>query len=141
MRIRHSAIIGQPVEVVFSCVIDFSLSSYWASQVRETELLGVGPVRVGFTFQQVREWQGRALSHTYQVIEYLPNERCVLKSIAGLFSTLVQYHFEPHLGGTRFTQEVSAELEAYLEFESEGPELRQLQADLAHLKSWLETRE
>jgi hypothetical protein len=120
MRITHSTIIGQPVEVVFSCVTDFSLSGYWANQVRETELLGVGPVRVGFSFRQVREWQGRELSHTYQVIEYRPNQCCVLKSIAGLFSTLVQYHFEPHPLGTCFNQEVSAELEAYLESESEG---------------------
>lgn len=140
MRITHSAIIGQPVTAVFSCVTDFSLNHYWAGQIRETQILGAGPVRVGFTFRQVREWKGRVLSHTYQVIEYLPNERCVLKSIAGLFSTVVQYSFEPHPEGTCLTQEVSAELEAYFE-ESEGPALRQLQADLANLKGWLESRE
>jgi hypothetical protein len=32
---RHSAIVVQPVEVVFSYVTDSSLSGYWTGQVRE----------------------------------------------------------------------------------------------------------
>lgn len=136
MRISHSAIIRQPVMVVFSCVTDFRLSSYWAGSVKEIEVLGAGPVRVGFSFRQVSEWQGRVLSHTYQVIEYLPPQRCLLKSIAGLFSTVVQYSFEPHPLGTCFTQEVSTDVADYFESGEQG--LKQLQTDLATLKALVE---
>ncbi|HEX2916081.1 MAG TPA: SRPBCC family protein [Chloroflexia bacterium] len=143
MRISHKVVIRQPVELVFSYVTNFKLTARWTAEVEETQALAAEPVKVGFIFRQNTNFTflKLALSHTYQVIEYTPNQSCLFKSIAGLLTCLVQYRFEPHPEGTIFTQEVRSNLEDYFEGKAEALQaerLGRLQSDLASLKALLE---
>src|SRR5690349_6120599 len=138
MQISHTVIIHQPIEQVFSYVTNFNLMTQWATEVKQTQALSPEPVKVGFIFTQSSTFRQLPLSHSYQIIEYTPNQSCLFKSIAGLLTWLVQYSFEPHPLGTSFTQEVRTNLEDYF-LEGSAEELRaerlsRLQSDLATLK-------
>lgn len=141
MQISHSVVIHQPVELVFGYVTKFNLTAQWATEIEQTQVLSPEPVKVGFIFRQSSTLRQLPLSHSYQVIEYTPNQSCLFKSIAGLLTCLIQYSFEPHPLGTSFTQEVRANLEDYFESsveELKAERLRRLQIDLATLKALVE---
>lgn len=142
MQISHTVVIHRPIELVFDYVTNFNLTAQWATEIEQTEALSPQPVKVGFIFRQSSILRQLPLSHSYQIIEYTPNQSCLFKSIAGLLTCLIQYSFEPHPSGTSFTQEVRVNLEDYFE-SSEGElkaeRLSRLQIDLATLKALLES--
>jgi len=102
-RVERSIIINAPVEKVFSYMSDpanelESIPSI--TDVRDVTGQGVGQ-RWGWSYKMV----GVSFKGESEIIEYIPNQRLVHKSMGGIASTWT-YTFNPEAGGTRLNMVV-----------------------------------
>ena len=97
-KVERSIIINAPVEKVFSYISDpnSELESIPSiTDIRDITGQGVGQ-RWGWSYKMM----GISLKGESEVIEYIPNQQLVHKSMGGIVSTWT-YTFKPEAGGTR----------------------------------------
>jgi hypothetical protein len=76
----------------------------WYANIRSVEWRTEPPVRVGSRMDFVAQFLGRRLAYTYEVIEWVPGERLVMRTADGPFPMETTYTWEPAgAGGTRMT--------------------------------------
>jgi len=61
------------------------------------------PIEVGSRFAFVAMFLGRRLEYVYQVVEYVPDKRLVMRTADGPFPMETTYEWEPAEMGTRMT--------------------------------------
>jgi hypothetical protein len=61
------------------------------------------PIEVGSRFAFVARFLGRRLEYVYQVVEYVPDKRIVMRTADGPFPMETTYEWEPAERGTRMT--------------------------------------
>ncbi len=136
-------VIERPVEEVFAFATEPSNVPKWQSSVVEMKKVTEGPVDVGTKASVVREFLGRRIETTEEVVEYVPHSRFMLKSAAGPVPFTVTSDFEPVGGGTRFEVTIDADPSGL--FQLAGPLFarrakKELESNLGHLKKLLEAR-
>mgnify|MGYP005831450779 CR=1 FL=1 len=100
--IQDSVIISKSVEEVFSFAANMDNSTKIMQNVVAIEKLTEGPIQVGTRFKETREIRGRQASSIIEFIEFLPNERYVVKSEANGLKVIYHYDFKPTVdGGTK----------------------------------------
>ena len=76
----------------------------WYANIRSVEWRTEPPVRVGSRMDFVAQFLGRRLAYTYEVVEWVPGERLVMRTADGPFPMETTYTWEQAgEGGTWMT--------------------------------------
>ena len=76
----------------------------WRSGIKSVEWKTPRPLRAGTRVAFVNRFLGRKVAHVYEVVEFVPSERLIMRSRDGAFPMLHAYTWSPaELGGTRMT--------------------------------------
>jgi hypothetical protein len=76
----------------------------WYANIKRIEWKTSPPVTVGTQVAFVAHFLGRRLAYTYQVVEFIPGERLVMRTAEGPFPMETTYTWHTTAdGGTRMT--------------------------------------
>jgi uncharacterized membrane protein len=96
--------INQPVERVASYASDPDNVPKWYANIQSVEWQSPRPLRIGSRLAFVARFLGRRLAYTYEVVEWIPRRRFVMRTAEGPFPMETTYEWEPAPdGGTRMT--------------------------------------
>ncbi|WP_091051436.1 SRPBCC family protein [Nocardioides sp. YR527] len=99
----ETAIRRSPAEVS-AYAGDPSNAPTWYANIRSVDWRTEPPVRVGSRMDFVAQFLGRRLAYTYEVVEWVPGERLVMRTADGPFPMETTYTWKPAgEGGTRMT--------------------------------------
>jgi uncharacterized membrane protein len=136
-------VIDRPCEQVAAYAADPSHAPDWYVNISSVEWLTDPPVRVGSRMAFVARFLGRRLAYTYEIVEYLPGERLVMRTAQGPFPMETTYTW--HADGddrTRMTLRNRGEPAGFSRLAGPFIALAMRRAnrnDLAALKARLET--
>ncbi|HYC70274.1 MAG TPA: SRPBCC family protein [Opitutaceae bacterium] len=97
-------IIARPREAVAAFATDPANAPAWYVNIRAAEWRTAPPIRAGSRFAFVAHFLGRRLPYTYEVVEFVPAERLVMRTAEGPFPMETTYTWHDAAGGgTRMT--------------------------------------
>lgn len=142
-RIEASVVIDRPIDEVFEFVSNPENDSQWQSGVLESGQTSEGPMGVGATSREVRQFLGRRIESTVEITEYEPKRKIGFKSTSGPIPFKVAYMFEPVEGGTKLSTVGEAEPGGF--FKMAEPIAmrmfeREMKGNFANLKDILEAQ-
>ncbi len=77
---------------------------YWYVNITSVEWLTAPPVAIGSRIAFVAQFLGRRMAYTYAVVEFVTNERLVMRTTDGPFPMETTYLWQPEADGrTRMT--------------------------------------
>ncbi|WP_238014330.1 SRPBCC family protein [Dactylosporangium sp. AC04546] len=83
---------------------DPSNATAWYANIDSVEWRTAPPVRAGSAMDFVARFLGRRLAYTYEVVEFVPGERLVMRTAQGPFPMETTYTWQPvSAGRTRMT--------------------------------------
>lgn len=144
LKIEHSLVINRPVEEVFEFMTDPEKTPQYESGLLESGLTSEGPVGVGTTYREVRQFLGKRMESINEVTEYEPNSKFGFKTSSGPIPVEGNVTFESVEGGTRVSVIGQGEAGGFFKLaESIVGRMarRQLVADYANLKDLLEAQD
>jgi uncharacterized protein YndB with AHSA1/START domain len=86
--------INRPIEEVASYVADPSKAPEWYANISSAEWQTPPPLQRGSRIAFVARWMGRRLAYTYEVIDFVPNERLVMRTAEGPFPMETTYAWQ-----------------------------------------------
>jgi len=96
--------IDRPLEEVASYVANPSNAPEWYVNIVSTEWKTPPPLQRGSRIAFVARFMGRRLEYTYEAIDFVPNERLVMRTVDGPFPMETTYTWEAVADGeTRMT--------------------------------------
>ena len=96
--------IHRPVEVVSAYAGDPGNAPEWYANIESVEWETPPPAQVGSRLAFVARFMGRRLAYTYELVEWVPGERLVMRTAQGRFPMETTYTWEPAgEGSTRMT--------------------------------------
>jgi uncharacterized membrane protein len=84
-------VIDRPCEQVAGYAADPSHAPDWYVNIASVDWLTEPPVRVGSRMAFVARFLGRRLAYTYEVVEYVPGDRLVMRTAQGPFPMETTY--------------------------------------------------
>ena len=135
-------VIGRPREVVSAFASDPERAPEWYVNIASVEWQTDPPARIGSRVRFVAQFLGRRLAYTYEVVEWIPGERFVMRTAEGPFPMETTYTWRQTADGqTAMTlrnrgtpQGFSRWMAPFMAFAMR----RATRKDLARLKSILE---
>jgi hypothetical protein len=97
------AMIPLPVDEVAGYAADPTNAPRWYANIATMEWETTPPVEVGSRVAFVARFLGRRIAYTYEVVEYKPQQRLVMRTAQGPFPMETTYTWAPVAGGTRMT--------------------------------------
>ncbi len=88
---QTEAVIGRPLDQVARYAADPDNAPDWYANIRSVEWRTPPPVAVGTELDFVARFLGRRLAYTYEVSEYVPGERLVMRTADGPFPMETTY--------------------------------------------------
>ncbi len=88
-------VIALPCEQVAAFAADPSNAPHWYSNIKSVTWQTSPPIAVGSRLDFVARFLGRTLSYTYEIIEYEPGRRLVMRTSQGPFPMETTYTFDP----------------------------------------------
>lgn len=102
--VQVETIIERPRAEVSSYAADPSTTPQWYANIRSVEPKTPPPVAVGSRMDFVAHFLGRRLAYTYEVVEFEPGRRLVMRTADGPFPMETTYTWEDSgEGRTRMT--------------------------------------
>jgi hypothetical protein len=98
-----SAVIPRPVADVAGYAADPTNAPEWYANIASVEWETPPAVAVGARVAFVARFLGRRLAYTYEITEYVPGERLVMRTAEGPFPMETSYVWQPVPEGTRMT--------------------------------------
>lgn len=142
--VTTETLISRPLEEVASFAADPTNAPKWYVNIKAVEWKTAPPVRQGSQMAFVALFLGRRLAYTYEVIDYVPSQRLVMRTAEGPFPMETTYTWETAAGGaTRMTLRNRGEPRGFSRFFAPfmaGAVRRATRKDLAKLKDLLERR-
>jgi hypothetical protein len=83
--------IGAPVETVSAFAADPSNVSRWYKNISSVEWLTPQPLQLGSRVAFVAHFMRRTLRYTYEIVEFVPGERLVMRTADGPFPMETTY--------------------------------------------------
>lgn len=137
-------VIARPRDEVAAFAVDPNRLPLWHLDIRAIEWKTEPPLAVGSQIALVSQVLHQRVAHTYEVVEFQPGDRFVMRSVQGAFPAERTYTWETTTdGGTRMTIRHQAAPVGLLRLLGPiaGMAIRRANAkDLAILKSILERR-
>ncbi len=102
--VTSEIVIERPPGIVSAYVSDPANAPTWHANVKSAEWRSEPMVHVGSRVAFVAEFLGRRLEYTYELVEFEPGEKLVMRSVEGPFPMETAYTFEETRDGhTRMT--------------------------------------
>lgn len=134
--------IERPVDEVAAYAADLSRAPEWYVNIRSLEWKTEPPVQVGSQAAFVAQFLGRKLAYTYEVTEFVPGERLVMRTAESPFPMETTYTWEAvGDGATRMTLRNRGEPSGFSKVSApfmRSAIRRATRKDLAKLKAILE---
>lgn len=96
-------VIGRPRVEVAGFAADPTNAPAWYVNIKSVEWQSSPAVRVGSRAAFVAQFLGRRMAYTYEIAEYVPQQRLVMRTAEGPFPMETTYTWEDVPGGTRMT--------------------------------------
>ncbi len=106
--------VDRPLEAVFDFVGDFANTKDWDPGVADARKVTDGPIGVGTRFAVDVLFNGRKLPMTYEVTEWDPPNRVVLKGEGSTVRAVDDIRFDPTPTGTRIHYSADLRLKGVL---------------------------
>jgi uncharacterized protein YndB with AHSA1/START domain len=136
--VETEATIDAPLEDVASYAADPSHAPEWYENITSAEWETPPPLQQGSRIAFAANWMDRRLEYTYEVIDFVPNERLVMRTAQGPFPMETTYTWHPVGDGrTRMTLRNRAPEDS----EARDAMRRANEKDLENLRSILERRQ
>ena len=97
--VSASLIINQPVEQVASYAADPDNVPAWYTNIKSVEWRTAPPLQIGSRLAFVAHFLGRRLEYVYEVVEWTPARRLVMRTADGPFPMETTYTWEPAANG------------------------------------------
>jgi hypothetical protein len=137
-------IIKRPRTEVAAFVADPDTAPDWYANIKSVEWKSEPPLRLGSRIAFVAEFLGRRLAYTYEVVEFVPGERLVMRTTEGPFAMETTYAWvDSGIAETRMTLRNRGEPSGFSRLAAPllAANMRKAnRKDLERLKSLLETR-
>jgi uncharacterized membrane protein len=134
MDFRNTVAIDRPLDEVFSYVTDFENVPKWNYAVQETRMISNGDQPKGRKYLQKREFLGREIEDTYEVVEFHPNKKVSIKSTSGPFPFEFRYTFVGGSEKTEITNDIHLETNGIFKFVDKRLQPRVKEAVAGNLK-------
>jgi uncharacterized protein YndB with AHSA1/START domain len=142
--VTTTTVIARPREEVAAFAGDPTNAPRWYVNIKAVEWKTAPPIRRGSQMAFVARFLGRRLAYTYEVIEYVPGERLVMRTAEGPFPMETTYTWESaDAGTTKMTLRNRGEPQGFSRLFAPimaGAVRRATRKDLARLKELLERR-
>lgn len=137
-------VIDRPVQVVAEYAADPSNAPEWYVNIESVEWQTEPPVMVGSRMDFVAHFLGRRIAYTYEIVEFVPYERLVMRTAQGPFPMETSYQWSaPNDRSTHMSlrnRGVPSGFAGVAAPLMSAAMRRANQKDLARLKSLLESR-
>ena len=134
--------VAAPVAAVAAFASEPDNAPRWYVNIKSVEWQTPRPIAIGSRFAFVAQFLGRRLEYVYQVVEYIPDKRLVMRTSDGPFPMETTYEWEPIETGTRMTLRNRGTPSGFSRIVApfmSAAMRRANQKDLAALKALLET--
>jgi uncharacterized protein YndB with AHSA1/START domain len=141
--VRTETVIRRPCAEVAAYAGDPTHAPDWYANISSVEWRTPPPVGVGSRMDFVATFLGRRLAYTYEVAEFDPGRRLVMRTADGPFPMETAYTWEPVDDGTRMTLRNRGRPTGFARFTAPvvaAAMRRANTADLHRLKELLEAR-
>src|SRR3954469_140438 len=98
--VTTTTVIARPREEVAAFAGDPTNAPRWYVNIKAVEWKTAPPIRRGSQMAFVARFLGRRLAYTYEVIDYVPGERLVMRTSEGPFAMETTYTWESAGAGT-----------------------------------------
>ena len=135
--------IAAPVTAVAAFASDPGNAPRWYVNIKSVEWHTPRPIAIGSRFAFAAQFLGRRLEYVYEVVEYVPDKRLVMRTSDGPFTMETTYEWEPTQTGTRMVLRNRGTPSGFSRIAApfmSAAMRRANQKDLAALKALLETR-
>jgi carbon monoxide dehydrogenase subunit G len=105
---------SKPLQAVFDFVGDFANARSWDPGVASADQVTEGPIGVGTRYSLMVMFSGRKLPMTYEVTEWDPPNRVVLRGEGSTVTAVDDIRFEATPGGTRVRYSADLKLKGLL---------------------------
>ena len=100
VRLHETRLIDRPIEEVFRYTSDFENIEDWDPGISSSERLDEGPVGVGSRFELGVSFGTSRIPMTYEITDYVPNQRVVLIGKGDRIEAVDDIRFEDRDGQT-----------------------------------------
>jgi hypothetical protein len=129
-------------EEVAAFAMEAENDTRWIGGISSARRLTEGPIAVGTRVERVAHFLGRRVEYVMEVVELVPSERIVMRSIRSPFPMRVTYSFEDRDAATVARVRVEGGPEGFYRIAGGlmAPAVkRNIQADVKRLKELMET--
>ena len=137
------AAIAAPIDMVSRFSADPTNAPEWYDNIRSVRWETDPPLAVGTRVAFVARFLRRELAYTYEIVEFDPGVRLVMRTAQGPFPMATTYTWQPVDGGTRMTLRNQGAPKGFGRFAAAimVPAMRrENRKDLAKLRTILESR-
>ncbi len=96
-------VIEQPVPIVAAYVANPDNAPKWYVNIKSIEWRTSPPAQLGSQMDFVAHFLGRRMAYTYEIVEWAPDERLVMRTASGPFEMETSYVWTPHGEHTHMT--------------------------------------
>lgn len=107
MRITCENEIARPPEAVFTWIADPAQATKWQKNVKGGEIILDTPEKIGTTFREVIEQDGRALEMHGTITQYIENRTMAFHIVSRIHEFDVTYSLEPKGDSTKIKIEAA----------------------------------
>jgi uncharacterized membrane protein len=102
--VQSAIVINRPVSDVSRYAADPDNAPRWYVNIKSVEWVTPPPAQVGSRIAFVAHFLGRRLAYTYELVEFIPGVRLVMRTSEGPFPMETTYTWESNVNGaTRMT--------------------------------------
>lgn len=102
--VRTDCVIDREREAVAAYAADPATAPEWYANIDSVEWVTPPPLRVGTKLAFVARFLSRRLAYTYEVVDFVPDTRLVMRTVSGPFPMETTYEWVDHAaGGTRMS--------------------------------------
>ena len=98
--VQSAIVINRPVSEVSRYAADPDNAPLWYVNIKSVEWVTPPPAQVGSRIAFVAHFLGRRLAYTYELVEFIPGVRLVMRTSEGPFPMETTYAWESSADGT-----------------------------------------